>query len=117
MLDPSGVRRATQGPLGAFAFVLTSTAAQLPQTSYMSLQTPYSYIGLGRTNNYIESLFIGSTRHQPRHFAVIEGVIPNSQVVILPWQPPGGTDPGTWSRRLYLHPGDWSASNRLPDLI
>lgn len=28
--------------------------AQLPQTSYMALQTPYSLFGLGRTNNYVE---------------------------------------------------------------
>lgn len=29
-------------------------AAQLPQTGYHALGTPYSFIGLGRTNNYVE---------------------------------------------------------------
>ena len=94
MLDPSNVRRAAQ-------------VGQLAQTSYGACLTPYSYFGLGRTNNYVESLFVGSTRHQPAHFSHLEGLIPNSQVVIVPWQPPGGTDPGTWTRKLYVHPGDW----------
>ncbi|PWZ01379.1 hypothetical protein BCV70DRAFT_198810 [Testicularia cyperi] len=102
VLDPNGVRRAQQ-------------VGQLPQTAYRSLLTPYSYFGLGRTNNYVESLFIGSTRRQPRHFLAVEGIIPNSQVVINPWQ--GGSpsrdataeqgDPSTWTKQLYLHPGDW----------
>ena len=81
--------------------------AQIPQTSYLSLLTPYSFFGLGRTNNYVENLFVGSTRHQPKHFTNIEGLIPNSQVFILPYQAEGETDPGSWSRELFLHPGDW----------
>lgn len=28
--------------------------AQLPQTGYHALQTPYAFFGLGRTNNYVE---------------------------------------------------------------
>ncbi|KAM0754773.1 hypothetical protein T439DRAFT_309573 [Meredithblackwellia eburnea MCA 4105] len=94
VLDPTGSRKATQ-------------VGQLPQSSYLSLGTPYSYFGLGRTNNYVENLFIGSTRHQPEHYINVEGLIPNSQVVIDPYQPVGRADTGTWSRELYLHPGDW----------
>lgn len=99
VLDPNGVRRAQQ-------------VGQLPQTAYRSLLTPYSYFGLGRTNNYVESLFIGSTRRQKEHFLALEGVIPNSQVVINPWQGGGGREnerggPETWTKQLYLHPGDW----------
>lgn len=80
---------------------------QLPYSSYASVSTPYSYFGLGRTNNYVENLFVGSTRHQAQHFVNIEGLIPNSQVVISPYQPPGQSTPATWTRELYLHPGDW----------
>ncbi|CBQ68044.1 conserved hypothetical protein [Sporisorium reilianum SRZ2] len=99
VLDPNGVRRAQQ-------------VGQLPQTAYRSLLTPYSYFGLGRTNNYVESLFIGSTRRQKEHFLALEGVIPNSQVVINPWQggranEDGSGGPATWTKQLYLHPGDW----------
>ena len=75
---------------------------QLPQTSYQALLTPYSFIGLGRTNNYIENLFVGSTKQSEQHFISMEGVIPNSKVVIYP---PSGD--GSWRRELYLRPGSW----------
>ncbi|BGP13717.1 hypothetical protein JCM10213_007105 [Rhodosporidiobolus nylandii] len=94
VLDPTGARRSTQ-------------YGQLPRSTYLSLSTPYSYFGLGRTNNYVENLFIGSTRHQPQHYINVEGLIPNSQVLIIPHQPEGSRDPGSWTKMLYLHPGDW----------
>jgi len=100
VLDARARRRATQ-------------VGQLPQTSYFSLLTPYSYFGLGRTNNYVENLFVGSTRFQNNHFGKFEGLIPNSQVMINPYQPtvkPGDEEqgsPNTWIKSLYLHPGDW----------
>ncbi|KAI5477781.1 Integrin alpha N-terminal domain superfamily protein [Pseudohyphozyma bogoriensis] len=103
VLDPTGSRKATQ-------------VGQLPQTSYLSLGTPYSYFGLGRTNNYVENLFIGSTRDQPEHYINVEGLIPNSQVVIDPYQPDGRFDPSTWSRELYLHPGDWIPFRRKSEI-
>jgi integrin alpha FG-GAP repeat containing protein 1 len=78
---------------------------QLPQTSYHSLLTPYSFFGLGRTNNYIENLFVGCTKHTAQHFINMEGVIPNSKVVILP--PPGNDPDAPWKRELYLRPGEW----------
>ncbi|CEQ39850.1 SPOSA6832_01410, partial [Sporobolomyces salmonicolor] len=89
------------------AFFLKAMDGQLPQSTYLTLSTPYSYFGLGRTNNYVENLFIGSTRHQPQHYINVEGVIPNSQVLIIPYQPEGSKDPGSWAKELYLHPGDW----------
>ncbi|CEH13719.1 Predicted membrane protein [Ceraceosorus bombacis] len=97
VLDTNGVRRAQQ-------------VGQLPQHTYRSLQPPYSYFGLGRTNNYVESLFVGSTRRQPQHFLAMEGVVPNSHVVVVPWQDANaadGGDPGQWHKELYLSPADW----------
>ncbi|KAI0081457.1 hypothetical protein K474DRAFT_1613628 [Panus rudis PR-1116 ss-1] len=91
VLDTSGRRSAAE-------------VAQLPQTAYQSLLTPYSYFGLGRTNNYIENLFVGSTKHSPEHFINMEGVIPNSKVVIIPSP---DTSDGMWRRELYLRPGEW----------
>ncbi|KAJ1922577.1 hypothetical protein IWQ60_006443 [Tieghemiomyces parasiticus] len=38
--------------------------AQLPQSNYMARLTPYNLFGLGRTNNYIEELAVGSTYNQ-----------------------------------------------------
>ncbi|KAF8214026.1 hypothetical protein K438DRAFT_1802750 [Mycena galopus ATCC 62051] len=90
VLDTTGSRSAAQ-------------IGQLPQTSYQSLQTPYSFFGLGRTNNYIENLFVGSTMHTAEHYINIEGVIPNSKLVILPPAETGGA----WKRELFLRPGEW----------
>ncbi|KAF8487633.1 hypothetical protein JB92DRAFT_2759088 [Gautieria morchelliformis] len=88
--DTSGRRSAAQ-------------VAQLPQTAYHSLHTPYSFFGLGRTNNYIENLFVGSTKKHDT-FINMEGVIPNSKVVIIP-SPQGEKD--GWKRELFLRPGAW----------
>ncbi len=89
VLDTAGHRSAAQ-------------VGQLPQTSYQSIQTPYSFFGLGRTNNYIENLFVGTTVHAEQHYINMEGVIPNSKVVILP-----SADEGEWKRELFLRPGEW----------
>ncbi|CAD6914554.1 unnamed protein product [Tilletia controversa] len=125
VLDTNGQRKAQH-------------VGQLPQTGYRSLLTPYSYFGLGRTNNYVESLFVGSTRRRipsapnkaavEPHYLVMEGVVPNSEVLISPWeeqverQPSAGgkgspdvgpwmaaagASTATWRRELFLQPGDW----------
>ena len=74
----------------------------MPQAAYQSLLTPYVYFGLGRTNNYIENLFVGSTKHSEQHYINMEGVIPNSKVVIIP-----PVEGDSWRRELYLRPGEW----------
>jgi integrin alpha FG-GAP repeat containing protein 1 len=112
VLDTGGVRRATQGKqlfrlIRSVPDYCTIKVGQLPQTAYLSLQAPYTYFGLGRTNNYVENLFVGSTRHQDNHFMTIEGVIPNSQVVIVPYQPQDVDDSSTWTKQLFLMPGRW----------
>ncbi|CAG8731921.1 10108_t:CDS:10, partial [Cetraspora pellucida] len=76
ILDTSGIKRANQ-------------VAQYPQSAYQALQPPYSLFGLGRTNNYVELLFAGSTRNQTLYYTSYSGVIPNSQLIIIPYQPPG----------------------------
>jgi integrin alpha FG-GAP repeat containing protein 1 len=135
ILDTSGARSAAQ-------------VSQLPQTAYHALLTPYSFFGLGRTNNYVEFLSVGSTRkrqldsnsqsssllweREEIHFGGrvrapvngststpsgqngeglyyinLEGVIPNSKVVIIPPDTPSRNSDGEWKRELYLRPGDW----------
>ncbi|WVQ82354.1 hypothetical protein IAT38_004482 [Cryptococcus sp. DSM 104549] len=103
--------------------------AQLPQTGYHALQTPYAFFGLGRTNNYVEKLFIGASLAPPNHITYLESLIPNSQVIInppYPAPPPPASDTPTpdsptpdppaspvkarsaeWRSQLYLKPGDW----------
>ncbi|KAG0003656.1 hypothetical protein BGZ65_001483 [Modicella reniformis] len=73
VLDTSGKKRANQ-------------VAQYPLSTYLGLSLPYSLFGLGRTNNYVEELFVGVTRNQPEHFTTYNGVIPNSQLIIIPYQ-------------------------------
>ncbi|KAK3842740.1 MAG: hypothetical protein J3R72DRAFT_474554 [Linnemannia gamsii] len=73
VLDTSGKKRANQ-------------VAQYPSSSYLGLSLPYSLFGLGRTNNYVEELFVGVTRNQPEHYTTYSGVIPNSQLIIIPFQ-------------------------------
>lgn len=90
VLDPNGVRRAQQ-------------VGQQPQTAYEALHPPTAFAGLGRTNNYVESLFVGSTRRQTPPYLVLEGVIPNSEVIVFPT----GPTPELWRRELFLHPADW----------
>ncbi|KAG0305341.1 hypothetical protein BGZ98_004275 [Dissophora globulifera] len=122
VLDTSGKKRANQ-------------VAQYPTSTYMGLALPYSLFGLGRTNNYVEELFVGVTRNQPEHFTTYSGVIPNSQLIIIPYQvedeqrpPPTAPDaigagsntttaaavagenrggPSEWTLELYVRPGDY----------
>lgn len=94
VLDPNGIRRAQQ-------------VVQQAQTAYGSLLTPGALFGLGRTNNYVEALFVGSTRRQRQPYLAMEGVIPNSELVVIPWQAPAESSPDAWRRELFLHPADW----------
>ncbi|KAJ1975956.1 hypothetical protein H4R34_004150 [Dimargaris verticillata] len=77
--------------------------AQLGQSNYMARQTPYNLFGLGRTNNYIEELFVGSTYNQTTAYRSWQGIIPNSQLMISPYQG-DGTDTDSWNIELYINP-------------
>ncbi|GAA5798014.1 hypothetical protein HPULCUR_003412 [Helicostylum pulchrum] len=94
VLDTSGVKRSRQ-------------ISQLSQSGYLSLQTPYCLFGLGRTNNYVEELFAGVSRHQEKNYFFYEGVIPNSQLVFLPYQPDHVQDSSSWKVELYIKPADY----------
>lgn len=94
VLDTNGVKRSHQ-------------ISQLSQSGYLSLQTPYCLFGLGRTNNYVEEMFAGVTRHQSKNYLFYEGVIPNSQLVFLPYQPEDVQDSTSWKVELYITPADY----------
>ncbi|ELU43764.1 T-cell immunomodulatory protein [Rhizoctonia solani AG-1 IA] len=114
---PSGICETSSGkykpfgstnPGASFKYTVLDTrgdrsaafGTQLPQTGYQVLHTPYAFLGLGRTNNYIETLIAGST--SPQSSTTLEGVIPNSKLVLNPNA--DGTD---WKRELFLRPGQW----------
>ncbi|CEP13272.1 hypothetical protein [Parasitella parasitica] len=94
VLDTAGVKRSHQ-------------TTQLAQSGYLSLQTPYCLFGLGRTNNYVEEMFAGVSRHQEKNYFFYEGVIPNSQLVFLPYQPDNVEDSSSWKVELYIKPADY----------
>ncbi|KAJ2726077.1 hypothetical protein GGI07_000860 [Coemansia sp. Benny D115] len=73
-------------------------SVQAPQSAYQSLFTPYTIIGIGRTNNYIEDFSVGSTSQLGRHEKSFEGLIPNSKVVVFPVN---ATD--DWRLELYMN--------------
>lgn len=108
------------------------SVAQLPQTSYHALLSSHTFMGLGRTNNYIEvrrplhdlmfrlinaaqNLKVGtSLLSDENRVTSLDGVIPNSQVILNPpWAREAGTNESVrarskeWRTELFLHPGDW----------
>lgn len=60
-----------------------AVGVQLYQSAYTPLQLPYSYVGVGRTNNYIENYFAG----MPLNDGALKKwtpIIPNSQLIVSP---------------------------------
>ena len=60
------------------------TSVQMPQSTNLQLNLPYSYIGIGRSNNYVENFaIISSTRYKENpNYKVFTPIIPNSQLII-----------------------------------
>ncbi|KAJ1797324.1 hypothetical protein LPJ59_003215 [Coemansia sp. RSA 2399] len=93
-------------PGASFKYLLVSDAGakhvaqavQAPQTAYRALFTPYTVIGIGRTNNYIEDFSVGSTSQIGRNVKSFEGLIPNSQVVVFPVN-----SSSEWRLELYMN--------------
>lgn len=52
-------------------------------------------------------MFAGVSRHQSKNYLFYEGVIPNSQLVFLPYQPEGVKDSSSWKVELYITPADY----------
>jgi len=75
--------------------------AQLAQSAYSPLQTPYTVHGLGRTNNYIEEFYVGIPYNYGQGWQMWIAQIPNSQLVCFPY-PPG--DPVNWLLELFVSP-------------
>ena len=73
--------------------------AQLVQSAYAPLLTPYVLVGLGHTNGYVEGLMVGLPSGQARAFT--QAIVPNSRLVVIP-HPYNQTN--RWELRLYLEP-------------
>lgn len=72
-------------------------AVQIPQSAHFSLNLPYTIFGLGRTPNFVDSLTVGVYGNH----RVWTQLIPNSQMVIIPWPT---DDPSQWRVQLFVTP-------------
>jgi len=93
--------------------------SQLSQNGFNSLQTPYTLAGLDRSSNYIDFLFLGvpSCSNQKNNYFSWPGIIPNSQIVSVPYPP---NAPDEWVIELYLNPSGytlWIALSAVAALI
>jgi len=95
----------------SFRFITTSISdtkligmgSQIVQSTYNALLPPYVYLGVGRSNNYIESLnsgfsFLGEDKKF--HINLKTPIIPNSQMIVF-----SNLNPvETWQVELFTNP-------------
>ncbi|CAB4001548.1 Hypothetical predicted protein [Paramuricea clavata] len=106
-VTPYGVNQA--GPCvkyvttGLHGNTKVASATQLSQAAYFALQPPYIVFGLGRTPNFVEELIVGlpRSRTSPIRVHTWTSIIPNSQVIIIPYPP---DDPSAWTSMLLVTP-------------
>ncbi|KAF7688126.1 T-cell immunomodulatory protein [Silurus meridionalis] len=87
-------------------YLKNASAGQLSQSAHLSLQLPYTVLGLGRSANFLDHLFVGIPR--PPGVKDIRkqewtAIIPNSQLIVIPYP---NSDPRSWSAKLYLTPSN-----------
>ncbi|XP_059207162.1 T-cell immunomodulatory protein [Centropristis striata] len=87
-------------------YLKNASAGQLSQSAHFSLQLPYTVLGLGRSANFLDHLFVGI----PRQSGETEirkkewtAIIPNSQLIVIPFP---HNEPRSWSAKLYLTPSN-----------
>ncbi|KAM4602950.1 T-cell immunomodulatory protein [Polymixia lowei] len=86
--------------------IKSEQAGQLSQSAHLSLQLPYTVLGLGRSANFLDHLYVGI----PRPPGVTDmrkqewtAIIPNSQLIVIPYP---HNQPRSWSAKLYLTPSN-----------
>jgi len=75
-------------------------SSQLTQSSYLALQMPYSYLGVGRSNNYVETFTAAFSIGGTRSIRVWTPIIPNSQLIIFAPE----SDQNNWTLELFINP-------------
>mmetsp|Transcript_9006 Transcript_9006/g.15239 ORF Transcript_9006/g.15239 Transcript_9006/m.15239 type:complete len:257 (-) Transcript_9006:6-776(-) len=96
-----------------FRFVTTSlddekiveVGSLLPQSSYTSLIPPYVHVGVGRSNNYIESFNTGLSIQGKFDEIVKTPIVPNSQLIIV-YQYDELLEKGNWDVSLVIMPDE-----------
>uniref|UniRef100_A0A8C4F4K2 Integrin alpha FG-GAP repeat containing 1 n=1 Tax=Dicentrarchus labrax TaxID=13489 RepID=A0A8C4F4K2_DICLA len=108
--DPFGVNQ--PGPYVMYTtvdsngYLKNASAGQLSQSAHFSLQLPYTVLGLGRSANFLDHLFVGIPR-KPGDTDIRKqewtAIIPNSQLIVIPFP---HNKPRSWSAKLYLTPSN-----------
>ncbi|CAJ1048475.1 T-cell immunomodulatory protein [Xyrichtys novacula] len=87
-------------------YLKNASAGQLSQSAHFSLQLPYTVLGLGRSANFLDHLYVGIPR-QPGEMDVRKkewtAIIPNSQLIVIPFP---HNNPRSWTAKLYLTPSN-----------
>ncbi|KAM6324722.1 T-cell immunomodulatory protein [Podargus strigoides] len=90
----------------ANGYLKNGSAGQLSQSAHFALQLPYNVLGLGRSANFLDHLYVGIPR--PLGEKTIRkqewtAIIPNSQLIVIPYP---HNVPRSWSAKLYLTPSN-----------
>lgn len=83
-----------------------ASAGQLSQSAHFALQLPYNVLGLGRSANFLDHLYVGIPLLTGEKFVRKQewkAIIPNSQLIVIPYP---HSDPRSWSAKLYLTPSN-----------
>lgn len=90
----------------ANGYLKNGSAGQLSQSAHLALQLPYNVLGLGRSANFLDHLFVGIPR-PPGEKSIRKqewtAIIPNSQLIVIPYP---HNVPRSWSAKLYLTPSN-----------
>ncbi|KAG9261222.1 T-cell immunomodulatory protein [Astyanax mexicanus] len=87
-------------------YLKNASAGQLSQSAHLSLQLPYTVLGLGRSANFLDHLFVGIPRPpevKDTRKQEWTAIIPNSQLIVIPYP---NSQPHSWSAKLYLTPSN-----------
>ncbi|CAJ0968416.1 unnamed protein product [Ranitomeya imitator] len=78
----------------------------MSQSAHTALQLPYNVLGLGRSANFLDHLYVGIPR-PPGEKQIRRqewtAIIPNSQLIVIPYP---HQNPKSWSAKLYLTPSN-----------
>ncbi|KAK3528341.1 hypothetical protein QTP86_033194 [Hemibagrus guttatus] len=69
-------------------YLKNASAGQLSQSAHLSLQLPYTVLGLGRSANFLDHLFVGIPRPpgvKDMRKQEWTAIIPNSQLIVIPY--------------------------------
>uniref|UniRef100_A0A8D3AKI7 Integrin alpha FG-GAP repeat containing 1 n=1 Tax=Scophthalmus maximus TaxID=52904 RepID=A0A8D3AKI7_SCOMX len=87
-------------------YLKNASAGQLSQSAHFSLQLPYTLLGLGRSANFLDHLFVGIPRTPGETNMRMQewtAIIPNSQLIVIPYP---HNQPRSWSAKLHLTPSN-----------